>query len=265
MSRRTAWRCHMREPWRGTDRPPRGVLTKSSDTSVRRSSSAQPPAGPARGARRRAHDRRGTPLQPPPDHPRRRDVRAEAAQERQGPRHRRRRPGQPRAALPGRGRRRHPRHRRVRRGGRVQPAAPGHPRAVRHREVEGTVGRRVDRRDQPLRQRRDPRGAARQRQRDAGLRGLRPDRRRHRQLRDPLHGRTTRRTSSGSPTSGARSTASTARPRSSRRRSPRTRPATGASTPSPRRRAWSRAAPRVACSACCAPRSGRSRSTRRSS
>ena len=45
----------------------------------------------------------------------------------------------------------------------------------------------------------------------------------------------------------------------------RTRPATAASTPSRRRRAWSRAAPRVACWACCAPRSARSRSTRRSS
>ena len=44
-----------------------------------------------------------------------------------------------------------------------------------------------------------------------------------------------------------------------------TRPATAASTPSPRRRAWCRAAPRAACSACCAPASARSRSTRRSS
>ena len=46
----------------------------------------------------------------------------------------------------------------------------------------------VDRRDQPARQRGPARRAPRQRQRDAGLRGLRPDRRRHRQLRDPLHG-----------------------------------------------------------------------------
>ena len=43
----------------------------------------------------------------------------------------------------------------------------------------------------------------------------------------------------GSPTSGARSTASTARPACSRRpSSATTRPATAASTPSPRRRAW---------------------------
>ena len=46
---------------------------------------------------------------------------------------------------------------------------------------------------------------------------------------------------------------------------PRTRPATAASTPSRRRRAWCRAAPRAACSACSAPASARSRSTRRSS
>ncbi len=45
----------------------------------------------------------------------------------------------------------------------------------------------------------------------------------------------------------------------------RTPPATAASTPSRRRRAWSRAAPRAACSACCARASARSRSTRRSS
>ena len=41
--------------------------------------------------------------------------------------------------------------------------------------------------------------------------------------------------------------------------------ATAASTPSRRRRAWSRAAPRAACWACCARASARSRSTRPSS
>ena len=41
--------------------------------------------------------------------------------------------------------------------------------------------------------------------------------------------------------------------------------ATAASTPSRRRRAWCRAAPRAACWACCARASARSRSTRRSS
>ncbi len=102
------------------------------------------------GARIRADHRRGTPLQPAPDHPRRRDDRAEAAEERQGAGHRRRRPRQPGAALPRRGRRRHPRHRGVRRGRRVQPAAPDHPRPVGHREVEGPVGQGV-RRSRPTR------------------------------------------------------------------------------------------------------------------
>ena len=76
----------------------------------------------------------------------------------------------------------------VRRGRRVQPAAPDHPRPVRHREVQGGLGPGVHRRGQPLRRGDPPRGAPRQRQRPVGLRGLRPDRRRHRQLRDPLHG-----------------------------------------------------------------------------
>ena len=44
-----------------------------------------------------------------------------------------------------------------------------------------------------------------------------------------------------------------------------TRRATAASTPSRRRRAWCRRAPRAACSACCARASARSRSPRRSS
>ena len=136
----------------------------------------------------RADHRRGTPLQPAPDHPRRRHDRAEAAQERQGARDRRRRPRQPRAALPGRGRRRHDRHRGVRRGRRVQPPAPDHPRPVRHRAPEGRVRPGLDQGGEPLRRRGRARGAPRQRQRAAGLRGLRPDRRRHRQLRDALHG-----------------------------------------------------------------------------
>ena len=46
---------------------------------------------------------------------------------------------------------------------------------------------------------------------------------------------------------------------------PRTRRATAASTPSPRRPAWCPAAPRAACSACCARASARSRSTKPSS
>jgi hypothetical protein len=139
-------------------------------------------------ARSRAHRGRGAPLQPAPDHPRRRHERSEAAEERQGAGHRRRWPGLARPALPRRCRRGHHRHRRVRRGRRVQPAAPDHPRHVRHRSLQGRVRPRVDRRGQPLRRGRRARRAPRQRQRAAGLRGLRPHRRRHRQLRDPLHG-----------------------------------------------------------------------------
>ena len=96
--------------------------------------------------------------------------------------------GSPGPALPRRGRRRHARHRRVRRGRRVQPAAPGHPRPVRRRPAQGRVGQGLDRRDQPARQRGRAQRAPRQRQRARHLRGLRPDRRRHRQLRHPLHG-----------------------------------------------------------------------------
>ena len=95
------------------------------------------------------------------------------------------------------------------------------------------------------------------------LRAVRPDRRRHRQLRDPLHGQR-RGVLLGKPYvwgsiyrfDGQASVSSGRRAR---------RPATAASTPSRRRRAWCRPAPRAACSACCARRSARSRSTRRSS
>ena len=64
----------------------------------------------AAGRARRGPDRRrGPPLQPPPDHPRRRDGRAEAAQERPGAVRRRGRPRLAGADVPRRGRRRHPR------------------------------------------------------------------------------------------------------------------------------------------------------------
>ena len=208
-------------------------------------------------------DRRGTPLQPPPDHPRRRDGRSEAAEERQGARHRRRRPRLAGAALPGRGRRRHARHRRVRRGRRVQPAAPDHPRPERHRPPEGRVRPRTRSSEtNPLvnvvvhNERLDNDNvleifeqydlivdgtdnfATRYMVNDAAVllkQALRlgldlP-------LRRPGVGLLGR-----------------ARAR-----------ATAASTPSPRRRAWCRRAPRAACSACSAPASARSRSTRRSS
>ena len=191
----------------------------------------------ARGAGSRADRRRGTPLQPSPDHPRRGHDRSEAPEEREGPGDRRRRSRQPRAALPRRGRRGDPGHRGVRRGRRVEPPAPDHPHPVRHREVQGPLGQGVDRRGQSARQRRAARGAPRQRQRLRRLRGLRPHHRRHRQLRDPLHGQ---------------------------RRGvlPRDPLRLGLDLPRRPRRAWSPRAPRAACWACCAPRSARSRSTR---
>ena len=97
--------------------------------------------------------RRGPSLQPPPDHPRRRHDRAEAAEEREGAVRGRRRPGQPRPDVPRRGRRRHARHRRVRHRRREQPAAPDHPRAERHRPLEGRERPRQRPGDQPLRDR----------------------------------------------------------------------------------------------------------------
>ena len=55
------------------------------------------------------------------------------------------------------------------------------------------VGQGVDRRDQPAGQRGRARRPAGQRQRDGDLRPVRPDRRRHRQLRHPLPGQRRRR------------------------------------------------------------------------
>ena len=94
---------------------------------------------------------------------------------------------------------------------------------------------------------------------------LRPDRRRHRQLRDPLHGQR-RGVLPGDPLRVGldlplRRPGLGVRADPGRRRAR----ATAASTPSRRRRAWCPAAPRAACWACCARASARSRSTRRSS
>ena len=139
-------------------------------------------------ASRRADRRRGHALQPAPDHSRRRHGRAEAAQERQGALRRRRRARLAGADVPRRGRCRHARHRRVRRRRRVQPAASDHPRAVRRRPVEGRVGARLGPGDQPVRRRAAARGPPGLRQRAGDLRAVRPDPRRHRQLRHPLPG-----------------------------------------------------------------------------
>ncbi|MCO5561401.1 hypothetical protein L7F22_015022 [Adiantum nelumboides] len=153
-----------------------------------RSGSGRDGATATGGAGRRAHQGRGRAVQPPPDHPRRRDGRAEAPEEREGAGRRRGRPRLARPALPGRRRRRHPGHRRVRRGRRVEPAAPGHPRPVRRGPAEGRVGPRLDPRGQPLRRRPPAQRAPHQRERAGRLPRLRPDPGRHRQLRHPLPG-----------------------------------------------------------------------------
>ena len=220
----------------------------------------------ARRAGRRAHHRRGAPLQPPPDHPRRGHDRAEAAEERQGARHRRRRPRLARAALPGRGRRRHARHRGVRHGRRVQPAAPGHPRrsatstsprAESAKESIAEVNPYVEVVLHDERLDNDnvlqvfegydlivdgtDNFATRYMVNDAAY-----------FLKIPYVWGSIYRFDGQASVFAPMLGRATCR-------------ATAASTPSPRRRAWSPAAPRAACWACCAPASARSRSTRRSS
>lgn len=154
----------------------------------RRSRGVHRVTAPARRAGRRAEHRRDPPLLASPDHPRRRDGRAEAAEERQGPGRRRGWSRLSRPALPGRGRRRNARHHRLRHRRRVQSPAPGHPRRLRRRPAQGRVRRGQHPGDQPAGERGRPQHRAGPRQRQGDLRRLRPDRRRHRQLRDPLHG-----------------------------------------------------------------------------
>ena len=103
MTGRRAWPTAGAGNIEGVPRVPGVQYAPEQHRGVRRES-----ARPGRAGRRADH-RRGTPLQPAPDHPRRRDDRAEAAEERQGAGHRRRRPRQPGPALPRRGRRRHAR------------------------------------------------------------------------------------------------------------------------------------------------------------
>ena len=114
----------------------------------------------------------------------------------------------------------------------------------------------------PLRQRGHPQHRAGPRQRLRDLRPVRPDRRRHRQLRHPLPGQRRRRAARQAVRVGLDLPLRRPGVASS---GPSTGRATAASTRSRRRRAWCPPAPRVACSACCARRSARSRSPRRSS
>ena len=69
-----------------------------------------------------------------------RDGWSEAAEECAGVGHRCRWTGQSGPVVPGCGRSRHPWHRRIRHRRRIELAAPDHSRAVRHRQVEGAVG-----------------------------------------------------------------------------------------------------------------------------
>ncbi len=128
------------------------------------------------------------------------------------------------------------------------------------------LGQGVDRRDQPAGQRGRARGAPRQRQRARDLRAVRPDRRRHRQLRDALHGQ--RR--GVLPEEALRLGLDLPLRRPGQRLLADARGRGRALLPLPLPRAAAAghgpvAAPRAACSVCSARASARSRSTRPSS
>ncbi len=108
-------------------------------------------------------------------------------------------------------RRRHARHRRLRRRRRVQPAAPGDPRAERRRPVEGGVGAGERAGDQPARRGRAAHRAAGLEQRDGHLRSRTTSSSTAPTTSPPATSSTTPACCSASPTSGARSTGSTAR------------------------------------------------------
>ena len=126
------------------------------------------------------------PLLAPHPAPRGRGRRAAEDAEREGAADRGRRPRRADRALPRRGRHRHDRPRRRRRGRRLQPAAPGDPQHRADRRAEDLLGAADDRGAQPRRRGRRAQLPARRRQHHRGPRGLRPDRRRRRQLPDPL-------------------------------------------------------------------------------
>ena len=99
---------------------------------------------------------------------------------------RRRRAGRAVRLLPGGGRSRHPRDRRRRRRRRVQPAAPGDPQHRAGRDAEDGVGAALDPGAEPRRGGHRAQHPARRGQHPRDHRGLRPDRRRRRQLPHPV-------------------------------------------------------------------------------
>ncbi len=112
----------------------------------------------------------------------------QAAQGRQGPLHRHRRPGLAAVVVPGRGGSRHARTGRLRRRRRLEPSAPDHPLHRRRRPAQDRKRRGKAEGDQSPSHDRAPRALGRQLERSRAVRPLRRDRRRHRQLPDPLPG-----------------------------------------------------------------------------
>ena len=104
----------------------------------------------------------------------------------EGAAHRRRRSRLPGGALPRGRRRRHDRHRRLRRRRPVEPPAPDPAHERPGRRAQGRIGPEDAQCPEPRRERRDPRGDARRRQRRPDHQRLRRDHRRDRHVRDPL-------------------------------------------------------------------------------
>ncbi len=152
-------------------------------------------------------------------------------------------------ALPGGGRRRHDRVRRRRHGRRVEPAAADHPLDRSHRDAQGRIGGDRHLQAEPRREGHPAQDAARLGQRPRHHQGLRPDRRRRRQLPDPLPDQ---RRGAEAEEAGGRRQHLPVRRDGHHVPAVRAAPATAASTPSRRRPTWRPPARRRACSACCA-------------
>ena len=207
-------------------------------------------------------ERRSQALQPASHHAGGGRRRAGEAQEGQRALHRRGRPRLAGGAVSGRGRRRHDRHRRFRRRRFQQPAAAGDSRHVRRRTLEARVGEGSAARAEPAHQRsRRTRRRCRRR-----TRSICSSRTTSSSTAPTIFRRaispTTRACCSASRTRTAASSGSKGRRRCSR---PRTGRAIAACIRSRRRRAWCRAAPKAACSACCRASSARFRRPKRSS